>query len=289
MQDWFAVKLNRFCLKPILRNLVNPVPKLPFYTVSMKWDTNLYDQKHSFVTKYGEDLLSLLNAKPGERILDIGCGSGHLTKQIADTGAEVTGLDSSQEMIATAQAAYPAIHFIVADASDFSFAEPFDAIFSNAALHWVERAEEAIICMSRALKPGGRFVIEMGGKGNIAGIATELEKALKNLDGREVKATNYFPSIGEYSTLLEKHGIEVVSALLFDRPTKLEGGEEGLENWIKMFRRELLANLSEEEKLAVFAEVKTALRDKLFKAGNWYADYRRLRIVAFKTGQYRDR
>lgn len=253
----------------------------------MKWDTNLYDQKHSFVTKYGEDLLSLLDAKPGEQILDIGCGSGHLTKLIADAGAEVTGLDSSQEMIATAQAAYPAINFVAADASDFAFAEPFDAIFSNAALHWVERAEEAIICMSRALKPGGRFVIEMGGKGNIAGIATELEKALRNLDGRQAKATNYFPSIGEYSTLLEKHGIEVVSALLFDRPTKLEGGEEGLENWIKMFRRELIAALTEEEKHAVFAEVKSVLRDKLFKDGSWHADYRRLRIVAFKTDQYR--
>ena len=255
----------------------------------MKWDTNLYDQKHSFVTKYGEDLLSLLDAKPGERILDIGCGSGHLTKQIADAGAEVTGLDSSQEMIATARAAYPAINFIVADASDFSFEKPFDAIFSNAALHWVDRAEEAIICMSNALKPGGRFVIEMGGKGNIAGIGTELEQARKNLDGRQAKATNYFPSIGEYASLLEKHGIEVVSALLFDRMTKLEGGEEGLENWIKMFRRELLTDLSEDQKSAIFAEVETALRDKLFKDGNWFADYRRLRIVAFKTGKVSDR
>lgn len=248
----------------------------------MKWDSDFYDQKHSFVTKYGEDLLSLLDAKPGERILDIGCGSGHLTKQITDAGAEVTGLDSSPEMIATARATYPTINFVVANASDFSFAEPFDAIFSNAALHWVERAEEAVMCMSHALKPGGRFVIEMGGKGNIAGIATELERALKTLHGREVKATNYFPGIGEYSSLLEKHGIEVVSALLFDRPTKLEGGEEGMENWIRMFRRELLNDLNEEEKRAVFAEVKTALRDKLFSDGNWFADYRRLRIVAYK-------
>jgi len=122
----------------------------------------------------------------------------------------------------------------------------------------------------------------MGGKGNIAGIATELEKALKPLHGREPKATNYFPSIGEYSTLLEKHDIEVVSALLFDRPTRLEGGEEGLEKWIRMFRRELLADLSDQEKQSVFAEVKTALRDKLFTDGNWFADYRRLRIVAYK-------
>lgn len=248
----------------------------------MKWDTNLYDQKHSFVTRYGEDLLSLLDAKPGERILDVGCGSGHLTKQIADAGAEVTGLDSSPEMIATAQAAYPAINFLVADASDFSFPKPFDAIFSNAALHWVERAEQAIICMSQALKPGGRFVIEMGGKGNIAGITTALEQAIRQLHGREVKATNYFPSIGEYSSLLENHGIEVVNAWLFDRPTKLEGGEEGMANWIRMFRRELLADLSDDEQRAVFAEVNAALRDNQFHDGNWFADYRRLRIVAFR-------
>lgn len=248
----------------------------------MKWDSNFYDQKHSFVTRYGEDLLSLLDAKPGERILDVGCGSGHLTKLIADAGAEVVGLDSSPEMIATAQAAYPAINFLVADASDFSFDEPFDAIFSNAALHWVKRAEEAVVCMADALKPGGRFVIEMGGKGNIAGIATELERAIRKLHGREVKATNYFPAIGEYAALLEKHGIEVVSALLFDRPTKLEGGEDGLENWIRMFRRELVIGLSGEEQQTIFAEVKTALRDRLFNDGNWFADYRRLRITAFK-------
>ncbi len=247
----------------------------------MKWDSDLYDQKHSFVTKYGEDLLSLLQAQPEERILDIGCGSGHLTKRIADAGAEVIGLDSSPEMIATAQTAYPGINFIVADASDFSFAESFDAVFSNAALHWVERAEAAVICMARALKPGGRFVVEFGGKGNIAGIARALEQAIHHLHGRKVNADNYFPAIGEYTSLLEKHGLEPVSALLFDRPTKLEGGEEGLENWIKMFRRELVVGFSDAERQAIFAEVKSALRDKLFRDGNWFADYRRLRIVAF--------
>ena len=255
----------------------------------MKWDTELYDRKHSFVTKYGEDVLALLDAKPGERILDVGCGSGHLTKLIADAGAEVIGLDSSPEMIATAKQAYPTINFLVANASDFSFDEPFDAVFSNAALHWVERAEAAVVCMACALEPGGRFVVEFGGKGNIVGIATALEQAIRRLHGREVKATNYFPSIGEYSSLLEKHGIEVTSALLFDRPTKLEGGEDGLENWIRMFRRELLTGFSDKEQQAIFAEVKIALRDKLFNEGDWFADYRRLRITAFKTSQRRNR
>jgi len=248
----------------------------------MKWDSELYNQKHAFVFKYGEDLLALLDPRPGERVLDVGCGAGQLTAQIAAAGAEVTGLDSSPEMIATARRAYPDIPFVMADASDFSFDEPFDAIFSNAALHWVERAEEAVVCMSRALKAGGRFVVEFGGKGNIANIASALEQAAREVRQVEVKATNYFPSIGQYAPLLERHGIEVASAVLFDRPTRLEGGEEGLENWIRMFRGPRLNMLTEDEQREVIHRVKRALRDTQFKDGDWYADYRRLRITGYK-------
>src|SRR5262249_12493396 len=103
----------------------------------MKWDSTFYDQKHSFVTKYGEGVMELLATMAGERILDVGCGTGHLTHLIAQTGAVVTGLDNSAEMIRAAEASYPNIRFIIADAANFSFDEPFDAIFSNAALHWV--------------------------------------------------------------------------------------------------------------------------------------------------------
>jgi trans-aconitate 2-methyltransferase len=248
----------------------------------MKWDAKLYNQKHAFVFQYGEDLLSLLDARPGERILDVGCGAGQLTAQIADAGAEVTGMDSSPEMIAAARAAFPEINFVIADAAEFSFAEPFDAIFSNAALHWVERAEDAIVCMSRALKPGGRFVVEFGGKGNIANIASALEQAVHEVGGVEVKATNYFPGIGQYTPLLEKHGIEVTSAVLFDRPTKLEGGEDGLENWIMMFRGPRLSGLNDDERREVMERVKRRLRGIQFKDGDWYADYRRLRITGRK-------
>jgi trans-aconitate methyltransferase len=248
----------------------------------MKWDTSLYDGKHSFVTKYGEGMLELLIAKPGERILDVGCGTGHLTSQIAQTGAAVIGMDSSAEMIATAQTAYPDVPFIVADASDFAFDQPFDAVFSNAALHWVHRAEEAVVCMSRALKSGGRFVVEFGGKGNVERIYSTLEQTIREMAGIRISAVNYFPSIGEYASLLEKHGIQVANAMLFDRFTRLEDGDEGIGNWIRMFRRAALEQLPDEMKSAVIDRVKERLHGALFKDGAWHADYRRLRIVGYK-------
>ncbi len=248
----------------------------------MQWDSTFYDDKHSFVTKYGEGVLELLAPKPGERILDVGCGTGHLTHLIAEEGADVTGMDNSAEMVATAQAAYPHIKFMVADAANFSFDEPFDAVFSNAALHWVHRAEEAVVCMSRALKSGGRFVVEFGGKENVKQIYSTLEQTIWEMAGIHVSAANYFPSIGEYGSLLEKHGIQVANAMLFDRFTRLEDGDEGIGNWIRMFRRAAMEPLSDEMKSAVIDRVKERLRYSLFKDGAWHADYRRLRIVGFK-------
>jgi trans-aconitate methyltransferase len=248
----------------------------------MKWDTSLYDQKHSFVTKYGEGVLELLAPKAGERILDLGCGTGHLTAQIAEAGAEVIGLDSSPEMIGEARAAYPNIEFVVADAADFSFDRPFDAIFSNAALHWVHAAEAAVVCMARALKPGGRLVVEFGGKGNVQKIYRTLEEIVAETIGRRVSAQNYFPSVSEYSGLLERHGLEVRSAWLFDRLTRLEEGEDGLEAWIMMFRRPVVESIPLALKTQVMEQIKTRLRNDLFLDGAWHADYRRLRIVACK-------
>ncbi len=248
----------------------------------MNWDSALYDQKHSFVFKYGEDLVSLLDPKAGERILDVGCGTGHLTGQIAQTGAEAVGIDSSAEMIEAARAAYPGIRFEVADAADFSFAEPFDAIFSNAALHWVARAEEAVVCMSWALKPGGRFVAEFGGKGNVKSILGAVERAIEELAGFRVNASNYFPGIGDYSPLLERHGIEVISAELYDRPTRLEDGAEGLRNWIMMFRRGIMNQVAEDQREPVLKMVEELLREDLFRDGHWFADYRRLRLLGQK-------
>ncbi len=247
-----------------------------------QWNAALYDRKHAFVFEYGKDVLSLLAPHPGERILDVGCGTGHLTKSIADAGAAVVGIDSSAEMIAKAKESYPDIAFQVADARDFAFPEPFDAIFSNAALHWVLEPERAVICMAKALRPGGRFVIEMGGKGNVGRILTALETAMRDLAGVEVSARNYFPSIGEYTPLLEKHGLEIEQAWLFDRPTPLDDGENSVRNWLTMFRGSVFDDLSDDVKEAVLSSVETTLRPELFADGNWTADYRRLRITARK-------
>src|SRR6202000_1792501 len=126
----------------------------------MKWNAELYDDKHSFVFQYGESVLELLDVKPGEQILDLGCGTGHLTKQISELGAEVVGADASPEMVEKAQKDYPGVDYRVADGANFHFNTAFDAVFSNATLHWIHRADDVIKCVYENLKPGGRFVAE---------------------------------------------------------------------------------------------------------------------------------
>ncbi len=247
-----------------------------------EWNTSLYDTKHSFVSEYGKGLLPLLEPKSGEAILDLGCGSGHLAHTIAQSGAHVIGIDSSVSMIEAAHAAYSDVEFLVADAKDFTFPRPFDAIFSNATLHWVQDAEQAVQHIVTALKSGGRFVAEFGGKGNVAIITTTVEQAMEEITHTKVDFGWYFPSIGQYTSLLEKHGLAVQMALLFDRPTKLEEGEQGLRNWIQMFGDRIFASVSEEVKQQVLQQTEQRVRERLFKDGNWFADYRRLRIVAYK-------
>lgn len=236
----------------------------------MRWDAANYEGRHAFVYKYGADLLPLLDAQPGERILDIGCGTGQLTAKIAETGAAVTGLDSSPQMIAQARSNFPKIEFLQADAASFSLEQPVDAVFSNAALHWIRNAEGVVSAISRALKTGGRFVAEFGGKGNIKAILAAAQRVL----GRDINPW-YFPSVGEYSTLLERHRFEVRYASLFDRPTELEDPKSGLRDWLAMF--------GGPEFTAIAQDLETALRPELYRNGHWYADYRRLRILAVRT------
>jgi len=248
------------------------------------WNPALYDDKHSFVWKFGADLIELLAPQKGERILDLGCGTGHLTAEIAAIGAEVVGIDASAEMIAQARKNYPNLQFEVRDARDFEFKEPFNAVFSNAALHWIKPPERVIVCIAQALKPGGRFVAEFGGKGNIARIVGALREAFKAAGSplKEAAIPWYFPSIGEYSPLLERNGLEVTDASLFDRPTPLEGGEAGLRDWIETFASSLLQHLPPDRRASLIQTMEKTLRPTLFQNGIWQADYKRLRLKAIK-------
>jgi trans-aconitate methyltransferase len=258
--------------------------KEPLNERQAEWNADLYDAKHAFVWKYGAELVSLLAPQNGERILDIGCGTGHLTAQIADSGARVVGVDRSPEMVDAARKAYPDLRFEVADARDLQFHSAFDAVFSNAVLHWIREPERVIRKVENALRPGGRFVAEFGGKGNIRRMQEVFERAWTDLgDAGSVEINPwYYPSVSEYATLLEKNGFEVRFITLFDRPTPLADGEAGLRNWITMFWSDSIAKLIPEAKEAFFRRVEELLRPELFRDGQWWADYRRLRFAAWK-------
>lgn len=249
-----------------------------------RWDAALYEGKHSFVWRYGSEVVELLAPGRGERILDLGCGTGALTAEISASGAEVVGIDVSSEMVEQARRNHPHLRFEVADARSFRFDEPFDAVFSNATLHWVRDQEPAVRSVHRALKPGGRFVAELGGKGNIAGIAAAIYEAFEELDIQVGEDPNpwYFPSVGEYATLLESNGFEVGYAALFDRPTTLEDGEAGLRNWMEMFCGSFLAAVPGEKREEFMRSVESRLRPRLYRQGAWVADYRRLRVSAVR-------
>lgn len=245
------------------------------------WDASHYDERHAYVWHHGAALLDLLAARTGETILDLGCGTGHLTAQIAATGATVLGMDRSPEMIAQARASYPAVNFEVGDACQLMFANSFDAVFSNAVLHWIKEPERVLAGVAAALRPGGRFVAEFGGHGNVRSVVTASLEILAALGHAEVQSPWYFPTVGAYSTLLESHGFEVSFATLFDRPTPVVG-ENGLRDWMHMFGGPFVQTLHPDQQETFLQRLEDQLLPRLFRDGAWVMDYRRLRIVARK-------
>lgn len=246
-----------------------------------KWNSALYDEKHSFVWKLAEGVLELLDAKHGERILDLGCGTGHLTAKIAEAGVHVVGVDRSPEMIRQAREKYPALRFEVMDARELTLGGTFDAVFSNATLHWIKEPERVIDGIGILLRPGGRFVAEFGGKGNTNEFVKAVGRAWQKLalPGPPPHPW-YYPSVAEYAALLEKNGFEVTYAILFDRPTPLDDGERGLRNWLEMFGASFTEALPDTKRGRLKEEIEEQLRPILFLDGHWVMDYRRLRIVA---------
>src|SRR3979490_2094727 len=164
-----------------------------------EWNANLYDAKHAFVWKYGADLVPLLAPQTDERILDLGCGTGHLTAQIADSGARVMGVDRSPEMVAAARKSYPHLQFEVADARRLPYEAEFDAVFSNATLHWIKEPELVIRRVRNARRPGGRLVAEFGATGNIRRMQAAFDRALSELHATVPGGFNpwYYPSVSE--------------------------------------------------------------------------------------------
>lgn len=241
------------------------------------WSAVSYDQNARFVSDLGAEILSWLDPQPGERILDLGCGDGALTGKLIEAGASVVGVDTSHSLLASAAARGIDARFM--DGEKLAFDREFDAVFSNAALHWMARAENVVAGVARALKPGGRFVAEFGGHGNIAAIVTALRAVAKarGLDPA-LSAGWFYPTPDEYRALLERHGFAVERILLAPRPTPLPTGMRG---WLTTFRRPYFEAMPAAEREAVLSELEAllapALRDQ---AGNWTADYVRLRVRA---------
>lgn len=245
----------------------------------MSWNARNYAHHARFVAELGSDVLGWLDAKPHERILDLGCGDGALTVHIEKSGAQVVGIDSAPELIAAAQSL--ALDARLMDATQLDFTEEFDAVFSNAALHWMQPADAVLAGVERALKPGGRFAGEMGGHGNIAAIRVALLAVLQphNLS-QTILNTWYFPSAQEYQQKLEQHGFRVDKIELFSRPTALPSDMQG---WLDTFAKDFFHPLNAAQQATARQHIIALLQPILCDTkGRWQADYVRLRFLAFK-------
>jgi trans-aconitate methyltransferase len=247
--------------------------------VTQHWDPDRYARNARFVAELGQPVVVLLAPQAGERILDLGCGDGALTRRLADVGTRVVGVDSSAEMVAAARAA--GLDAQVMSGEALAFDSEFDAVFSNAALHWMRRPAAVIAGVWRALRPGGRFVGEFGGHGNVQHIKTALVAALdrRGLDGQGAVPW-YFPTPDEYRSLLEAQGFRVRVAELIPRPTPLPGD---IVDWLDNFAENFTRQVPAAERRDFLSEVAAALRPHLCNAeGVWSADYVRLRFAADK-------
>lgn len=250
--------------------------------MNITWDAKTYQQGFSFVPSYGEDVLGLLTVAPGSTVVDLGCGTGALTAKLKEHGYDVTGIDASDEMLATARAERPDIRFERGDAVDLRLDHPVDAIFSNAVMHWIDadKQDAALVSIASNLRPGGEFVFEFGGRGCAETVHATLENIFEE-HGRTYLRTFYFPTIGEYAPMVERHGMRVELALLFDRPTPLPEGRT-VSDWIRMFDMRPFDGIPADEALEMIDEAERRLQGSLLLNDVWYIDYVRIRMRARK-------
>ena len=243
------------------------------------WDPGTYEKNAAFVPALAEGALEWLAPQPGERVLDLGCGDGQLTQRIAATGASVTGIDASPQMVAAARARGLNVDHGPAEKLPYPN-NTFEAVFSNAALHWVRGQDDMLSQVRRVLRPGGRFVAEMGGHGNIAAIRVAFAAVLAHRGFAKLgERDNYYPTQEAYARRLERHGFTVKRILLFPRPTPLN--DVGMEGWLNTFYRGALDALPEDLRKTAVDEIVALLAPALrAHDGRWTADYVRLRFEA---------
>jgi trans-aconitate methyltransferase len=244
----------------------------------MPWSADTYAANARFVADLGSPVLDLLAPRPHERILDLGCGDGALTEKLVAAGAMVTAVDAAPDMIRAARARGLDAH--VVDGQALTFEGAFDAVFSNAALHWMPDGAAVIAGVFRALKPGGRFVGEFGGHGNVASIVTALNAALLARGQDPAKLRRWYPTAERYAAMLANGGFHVRSAILIPRPTPLPTGMSG---WLSTFADPFLADMPGLDRAELMTEVAALLAPALqTDTGEWVADYVRLRFEAVK-------
>lgn len=247
----------------------------------MKWNPELYEEKHHFVPEYGRGLFGYLPEQAGLSILDLGCGTGLLTRLLAEKGHLVVGIDNSAEMIRKARTLHPNICFETADACALPWNERFDIVFSNAVFHWIREPRLLLQNVWKTLKPGGRLICEFGAEGNVGRIRRAMEKAMEHR-GRTYENPFFFPSEQEYRSLLDDEGFMIEHCAIFDRPTPLNDGADGMRHWIRQFFAGELHHLEEREQAELLDEMDAFLKKELWDGAQWVADYRRLRVSAIK-------
>jgi SAM-dependent methyltransferase len=245
---------------------------------SNNWNANKYKKHADFVSILALPVVELLNPKEGEKILDLGCGEGTLALEIKKFGADVIAVDLSSEMVEKTQS--KGIQASVMSATNLTFENQFDAVFSNAVLHWVKDSELAIKKISNALKKEGRFVAEFGGYGNIKNLTDAMQKVFdSHASWGEFENPWVFLKESEYKILLENNGFDVEYIALIKRPTPIDD----IVNWLDVFANGITKNLTLEQKEIFKQEVRDVLKPKQYnEKDGWSADYVRLRVKAIK-------
>lgn len=244
-----------------------------------KWNAEQYNENASFVSELGNSVLELLNPKSDEVILDVGCGDGTLTQQIANMSSEVIGIDSSESMVESTSG--KGINCSLMSADAITFENKFDAVFTNAALHWVKDHNLVLKGVCKSLKAKGRFVGEFGGYGNIQTLVNAMKRVVENNPKMGTFSNPwYFPTVSEYSKLLTENDFYVEEIKLIPRPTQLK---TGVKEWLKIFGNYIISGIPAELEDPFLNKVECIVKDDLYsEKSGWLADYVRIRFKAQK-------